>query len=100
MNWGTFLGSEEPVPEGRVMFNPIQEKYLNQEWGKDKRHTRCPTGNSAEASFVQLNKLTDREKCIENKIFTSVDACNLFLVTKSRTEGQELQKDLIKLSES
>lgn len=29
MNWGTFLGSEEPVPEGRVMFNPIQEKYLN-----------------------------------------------------------------------
>lgn len=33
-------------------------------------------------------------------MFTSSDASNFFLVTKSLTEGQGLQKDLIKLSES
>ena len=65
----------------------VTEKYLNWEWGKVKRHTRYPTGNSPEASFVQLTKLTDQETCIENEIFTSADACNLFLATKSHTEG-------------
>lgn len=55
--------------------------------GESQKAYKVSTGNSAEAGLVQLNKLSGWETCIENEIFTSADASDLFLVTKSHTEG-------------